>query len=465
LIPPTKAMLCLILAITLSVMLSMLPRAVDASESEAVARVLAAHPDDVDIRLKYAILLAREGNLDAAEKAADQVLSQAPEYLDAHLLLGRIAGWRHQFEKALFHVDAVLEKAPTNKEAIDLKLDILKWMSDHASTLRLLKHLETSGNATPDIYVRMAAVELTRLQYLHAYRHAKSALELDPNHAPAKALIDEIRRVTIQVTESLEYYGFKGEASRYDRWGMGLHAAATAFQNAKLSATVTESYIYRFRTINNQIGLQGDYRPKRWIGFTASAKLGKPAHVIAKGAFLLAMRAEMFKIMDIALSLGIDILPWPKRDPALLIRPALTTGIYLHKQVRIGATYSLSVIKYCGNDSAYTHSGTGHVTWLGKRLTANFLAGFSEEKDPVTIGIIPPETCEEIQSLESSIAALGGHFRLINIRSVHAGITLSFRLNRKADIRGGYRLEQKRAETNPDWIPSHISHLGLTTWF
>ena len=434
-----------------------------ASEKRDIEADVAAHPDDVDLRLRYAIHLSHEGDLEAAQKEAHRVISKAPDYLDAHLLLARIAGWQHHFEEAIDRVDIVLAKSPKNAEAIALKLDILKWMQDHAAAAFLLKRLIRASSPPADIYLRLAELERSRRQHLSAYRHAKAALRIDPNLTRAKTLLAQIQRATFYVIEELEYHGFKGESARHDKLGMGLHVAGTAFQGALLSATLTESYIYRFRTINNQVGLQIDYQPFRRLGLVSAVKLGLPAAVIPKGSFMLAIRGELFKRLDAALSETIDILAWPDTDPALLFRTALTTGVFITKRARVAATYTLGLLGYCGYSPQVTHGGSASGTWTDERFSVNLIVGFAQEGDPVAVGVSPPGSCAELRLLVER--AEGGDFRLVNINTVHSGLGFTLTLNPKASIKAGYRFEGRKTETNPDTILAHISHLGLVVWF
>ena len=445
--------------------LFMLPNLGTGKAKETFEKALEQQPDDVDTRLRYAVFLSRQGELDEAERHANQVIKDAPEYWDAHLLLARVAGWQHEFERALAHVNTVLEHEPDYPGAIRLKLDILKWMQDYTATELLLRHLIATGANSADIYFRLAEVERAKLRYLLAYRHAVSALRLDPRHDGAKAIRDDTRRVTFQMSQELEYFGFDKEEAGPDRWGMGTTISATAFQNARFSAALAETVRYRFRTINNQIGLQTDFRPLPHIGFTVMGQLGKPARVVPPGTFLFAVRGEMFKVMDASLSLILNILSWPQADKAVLLRPSLSMGFFIHKQFRLGATYSAGILRYCELDPVVTHSGFATGSYHGPKITASITAGYSEERDPVTVGIIPPKTCKEIVALRR-IAVLGNErFILVDVRTVHTGVNLSYKFNRTASLRGGYRLELKKADTHNDTIPAHITHLGISVWF
>jgi hypothetical protein len=60
---------------------------------------------------------------------------------------------------------------------------------------------------------------------------------------------------------------------------------------------------------------------------------------------------------------------------------------------------------------------------------------------------------------------MDSRFRLVHIRAFHIGLRASVKINTKAELRGGYRFEGRRSETNDQTIPTHVSHLGIVTWF
>lgn len=94
--------------------------AADGRRAEGIALLeqhLTTTPRDVDARLVYGLILAWDGNYDAARVALGEVLAEAPDYLDARVALMNVEWWSGRLDAARDLNRAVLARDPGNPQA------------------------------------------------------------------------------------------------------------------------------------------------------------------------------------------------------------------------------------------------------------------------------------------------------------------------------------------------------------
>ena len=82
------------------------------------------NPEDEYTRIRA---LAFSGDYVTAELSAWNLVKQYPEYGDARVLLGRILAWQGNYDEAVSVIDTLLEKEPSNTDALDALHDIRRW--------------------------------------------------------------------------------------------------------------------------------------------------------------------------------------------------------------------------------------------------------------------------------------------------------------------------------------------------
>jgi tetratricopeptide (TPR) repeat protein len=433
-------------------------------ERREAERALGREPENADVVLRYAHVLAREGDLDTAAKYASRVIEMAPKYMDAHLLLARIDAWQQRYEAALERLSLILSHEPEHPEALQLKMDILLWMGDARSSAALIEERIAAEGESADLYYLLAQAEREQLKYLKAYKHAKKALALDPNHRGARAIVEETRLLTYTANHEIEYYDFEGTVAGPDRFGYGLNLAATLFTAARFSVTFLNEARYRFQTANNLAGLALTYRPARFMDLSLMGALGAPAEVVSRVKAKATLRTDVTKRADVALSYGFDLLPWPDRDPGNLQRAFLDVGVNAHKRVRLGAGYTLGLLNYCDEDPIVSHSGYFSVKWIGDVVSVQCLYSYGQEHDPLSVGVVDLRSCEEIAAVERASRGAYG-FSLTGIRIHTGGLQLNWHFTRTVTLIWGYRLDLRTSNRNDLVTDAHIMNVGASVWF
>ncbi len=74
--------------------------------------------------------MAFRGSLDSASINAARLVREYPDYGDARILLARILAWQERYEPALSNIDTLLRSEPGNRDALDLKKDVKRWMGN-----------------------------------------------------------------------------------------------------------------------------------------------------------------------------------------------------------------------------------------------------------------------------------------------------------------------------------------------
>lgn len=421
-------------------------------------QALERDPANVDIRFQLAQVLSRGGALKEAEAAAMEVVEAAPEYWDAHILLARIAGWTHEYDKALSRVETVRKAQPNNREAMMLKLDLLTWKGDMEAAGRLVDEIIAAGNNTAEIRYRKASIAKQELRNLSAYRHAKTALAIDPLHEPSMKIVQDTRLVTLYFGGNVEYFAYRNtDPGR--KWGYGFDVAGQVFPRSRLSVSFIDTFRYRFQTVNNQVGLEGVFRPSSRFDLTLRGMLGAPAVVLPRGTGFFSFRAELIRIMDVTASYRIEVLPWPVDRPGLLQRPALDFGVFAHRFLRFTAGYTLGLFHHCGEPVTVFHGARCGALFDNETISLSLSYGYGEEydKNEGISGTSP--TCDTLSPFPGAARALVG------VTSHSVGVAASRALTRKFTLRGGYALTLLMPSTADIITPAHTIHLGGVVWF
>ncbi|MCP4603184.1 MAG: hypothetical protein GY847_22165 [Proteobacteria bacterium] len=466
--------LALLLAGLLALFSVLTPTLVKAQEQSDIYSEIEQYPDDVDVRLRLAYRLAWDKKFEEAEQQALLVIAKAPKYWDAHLLLARIAGWQKRYDEALEYLQPVLKHDPQNRAGLLLKLDILTWKEDTNAAALIVEELFSAGYKNADLYYRRAQIDRQRLRYLIAYQYAKLALELDPFHEPSKQLIRDTRLVTVYMSHEFEIFGFSNKDKEVlatsadesgDRFGYGLLMTGQVWSRSRLSASVLNTFRYRYQTVNNQIGMELIYRPTSTWDLTVSGTIGVPAEVVPQKSLFFSVRKEFMPWVDTTLSYNFDVLPWPEKEPAFLQRPALDVGVHVHEQVRLGTTYIMGLMHYCSEPTKITHSAQfkGQWTWRTISLTCSY--GYGEEHDKSATSRVAQGQCENLSAEYDEIDYDKIMFGLIGIHIHSIGLQASWEMLRTFTLRGGYSLQLRMADSNELTMPAHIMNLGGSIWF
>ncbi len=430
----------------------------DASDRYELEQALARDPANVDIEFHLALVLAREGALKDAEAAAMKVVEAAPEYWDAHILLARIAGWKKEYDKALSRLEIVLKNHPDHREAVLLKLDILTWKEDTDAAGHLVDNLLAAGNVTADLYFRKAQIAKQELSYLTAYRLAQTALTLDPLHEPSKEIVQNTRLVAVYFNNEVEYFGYRNTPLG-KKWGYGFSVAGQVLPRSRISGTVIDIFRYRFQTVNNQVGLEGVFRPTSRIDLTLRGMLGAPAVVLPRGTGFFSIRTELVKRLDATLSYQLDVLSWPVDRPGLLQRPALDVGVLVHRYVRLGAGYTLGLFHYCGEPVSIFHGGRCSALFDNERFSFSLSYGYGEEYEQNEALPEAQYTCGTFSEIP------GGAQELIGVTSHTIGIAASRVMSKTFTLRGGYALTALQPNSSNVTTITHVIHIGGVMWF
>lgn len=113
-------LLCALVASPASAQDDVIARARAASRADGIKILethLATSPRDVDARLVYGLFLSWDGRYDQARDQLQQVLTQAPEYLDAKVALMNVELWSNHPKEARALANAVLSKDAGNTQA------------------------------------------------------------------------------------------------------------------------------------------------------------------------------------------------------------------------------------------------------------------------------------------------------------------------------------------------------------
>ncbi len=401
----------------------------------ALEREVREHPDDVDLRLRFAIALSHADRRDDARREAREVLARAPDYHDAALVLVRLDAWDHRWPQARAQLDEVLAKKPDHVEARLLAVDIALWSGDTAGARRALAAVPAGAIDKVDLMYRQAQIAQAERQHREALALARKIAEIEPTHAGARALRDSIATLSIESATDAELY-----PTRYEgRYAVGETLTATVYPRARWSATAAYEYRRRFATDNHRIALRGDWRPTDRWDLLAFVRAGF-VEVVPKLTTFGEARYNLGRWV-VGGRYTYDRMPWPGD----LHRVQLSLGVALPKQIRLDGDIAVGVLRGC-DSTIRVWSGRVRASWENRTWALGGAYGYGLEADRA---ITVSDPCANPN-------------RMLVDHDVHAGgidVGRMLRQSRLA-LRLGYGLELRASSTLV-----HIGTLAVRAWF
>lgn len=112
---------------------------------------LVRHPNDRDVRLRYALALASEKKYEDARGQCEQLLKQDPNDVGAQIGMAKINSWNNDLPGALKLYDAILAKHPANYDARVGKAFTLMWLRRDAEARKLFESAARQAPDDPDV--------------------------------------------------------------------------------------------------------------------------------------------------------------------------------------------------------------------------------------------------------------------------------------------------------------------------
>jgi arylsulfatase A-like enzyme/Flp pilus assembly protein TadD len=160
-------------------------------EEEDVARA-----DPKDKLALHQKIMAAQGRMELADTAVhilEEVLAEDETIIDAHHMLGRIAGNQERYEDAVTHFQRALELDPNNKNSLMGLASTFAALERFDDALigfqRLIDHFGMDSNAT----ISMADIYVTREQYSEASSVLEAAIAAGATQAIVYNKLGEVR--------------------------------------------------------------------------------------------------------------------------------------------------------------------------------------------------------------------------------------------------------------------------------
>ena len=311
-------------------------------------------PDDVDLRLRYAISLSHAGKWAPARVQARRVVARAPEYWDAYMLLARVDAWSGDFKAAFKELDVLRRRAPDYKPTLVLTADVSFWAGDAARLRKIADELAQRGDTSEALFRSAQAAYLEGRHY-EAHRAASQALP----HPGAQKLRADIPLVRMGSFTSVEYWRRQTD----NRPGVGEVVTATVFPEARVSFLASYEYLRRFAEHNHRFGggVVWNAAPFRLSigGAAASAKVLPTATGFAQLGYALTAR------FDVSGGYTYDRLPWAGN----LHRANIDAGMNVTELIRADAGIVGGWVSHCGSRT-FVYSAWLRGRWQAKPRVA-----------------------------------------------------------------------------------------------
>ncbi len=409
---------------------------------------LYAHPDDVDARLRLALMLSWRGDRAGARVHATRVVTQTPEYWEAHMLLARLDAWDGAYASARARLGRIPEDAPGEPGRLRMLADMAIWGGEPLKARPYLQELLTYDKSA-GIHYRLAVIEQQELNHFSAWRAARRALKVEPGHGAALRLRDSTRLISTDLLYEVEV---SPDLESGQTIGHGTVVSATWLPRARWSATLTDEYRYRYGTHNNRVTLSGDWRATKDITVGASLGVGAPAEVVSKFTAGARITLPFAGIFDAGAGYTFDMPPWGGH----LHRTRLDLGVAFPKGFSADVTYTLGLLARCGNaDDLHGTGFAGH--WEHGPLTMSLHYGYGLELDR------PPVPVKSLFTEEGCLIKdrpYASHTDPVELSTHNMGVDFKYKLNERVTLRGGFDTVVRTNETQV-----HTSRVAIRTWF
>lgn len=418
-----------------------------AAEVAALELELAENPKDVDLQLKLAFRLSWQNKPKQARTHAEAVLAIASEYWDAHVLLARLDAWTGRYKEAREHLRLVLAADAKNRDALLVKADVELWSKHYdRSEEAVLSLIELEPSA--DLYYRLAQIALIRMDPVRARGLANRALELDPDHARAKALRSDIQYLKFYATGQTEFYpAIVGEG----RQAYSQSFVLSLMPGGSLGVALVYDFHRRFGTDNHRVGARINLRLSDDLILSTFLRGGKVL-VLPDWSADIGFVYKLSSDFALGAKYNWDKMHWP----GTLHRGTGSVSSQVSKAMLLEAEYFGGVMRHCGI-SEFVQGVALKSRWKISRLGLGFRYGFGTEVERPPLpaylqGRLDEDFCLDDLGMEVD----GSPLDLAETRAHDLGAEAALQITGSTVLQGGYGIQLRF-----DNSEVHIFHLSL----
>ncbi|MBR9921570.1 MAG: tetratricopeptide repeat protein [Bacteroidetes bacterium] len=152
------------------------------------------YPDNLEVQLYKAHVLAWSGASDASASAFRRILEEHPDHLEALTGLGYVLSWSNDFPNALYAFRDAIQVAPENTDARKGLAYGYLLRGNYVAAKYEFQELCRQHPKNPDYKTGLARAEYLMGDIKHARHLLQEVLDQDPDHSQAKAYMQEIRK-------------------------------------------------------------------------------------------------------------------------------------------------------------------------------------------------------------------------------------------------------------------------------
>ena len=289
------------------------------------------------------------------------------------MLIARIDGWTRRYESARGRVAVVLRTEPKNLDALKLASDIELWSKQPArarvATTRWLAHDES---AAPRF--RVAEIASLEMHPLETRRWARRAIDVEPTHRRAWALLKSTHILRLVSTTDVEFFPIDDNAT-----AIGETFSVILFPRAFWSVSAAYDYRLRFGTANHRGLLGVAHRLNPNLALDAFVRVGR-TFVVPELTGSIGASVRFGQHYSAELRYLGEKMPWPGQ----LHRGVLSLGAALPSGFSIAARLEPGLLRYCGRNGIAQGAGLrGRFERSWFRASAQYAFGMELDRAPL----------------------------------------------------------------------------------
>ncbi len=144
------------------------------------------------LRLKYIEYLTQTGSMDEAKRALDEITTKAPDFLPALVMAMNFAASQNRYDDALAGAAAILNRDPTNYDALFRRAVVKLIQGDADGAIADLKVEQTYYSRTPAVKYQLAVAYVKKGDNAEAASYLHQALVIEPAYDDAIVLLADL---------------------------------------------------------------------------------------------------------------------------------------------------------------------------------------------------------------------------------------------------------------------------------
>ncbi len=239
----------------------------------ATTNVFAQTSINTDSLLREAQQSAAQKNYELARKQADMVISLAPDYTDAYILIGQTFAWEGNYDAARAKLIPLLETDNSKATVLQVLSSVELWAGQYAKSIFYADQALAVSPASETLYLTKISALRELKSFSAALDVAKIGLKYNPDAPQLNKVFIQLKQLSFKHELSVDY-----QYTIFDQdipnWSLGTVQYTNKSKNVDINAKVNVAARFDIRGLQGEIDLWPRFNDKTYaylnVGFSES---------------------------------------------------------------------------------------------------------------------------------------------------------------------------------------------------